>query len=64
VSGVGIFTFDTSAADVCSEPWQVAQVTSSWLCLLSFQSETMFGVVFEWQSTHCDEASAALEFEM
>src|SRR3974390_2006686 len=52
VSGVGIFTFATSEAEVCSSPWQTTQPMSDWLCLLSFQSETMLGVVFEWHSMH------------
>src|ERR1039458_10059316 len=50
VSGVGILTFDTSLADWCRSPWQTAQVTSTWLCLLSFQSETMLGVCLLWHS--------------
>src|ERR1035438_4459829 len=50
VSGVGIFTFDTSLADWCRSPWQATQVTSIWLCLLSFQSETMLGVCLLWHS--------------
>jgi hypothetical protein len=58
VSGVGIFTFATSLADVCWSPWQLTQLTSTWLCLLSFQSLTMFGVTLLWQSTHWDAAGA------
>src|SRR5208282_1321359 len=50
VSGVGIFTLATSLAEVCWSPWQATQVTSIPLCLLSFQSETMFGVTLLWQS--------------
>src|ERR1035441_6147147 len=50
VSGVGIFTLATSLADLCWSPWQVTHVTSSLLCLLSFQSETMLGVCLLWHS--------------
>jgi hypothetical protein len=53
VSGVGIFTLTISLADVCWSPWHEMQVTSTWLCLLSFQSETMLGVTLVWHSTHC-----------
>src|SRR5579862_8743308 len=52
VSGVGIFTLATSAAEVCCSPWQASQPTSSWLWRLSFQSETMLGVSLLWHSTH------------
>ena len=51
---MGIFTLATSLAEVCWSPWQVTQVTSTPLCLLSFQSETMFGVTLLWQSMHCE----------
>src|SRR5208337_1932635 len=53
VSGVGIFTLATSLAEECWSPWQATQVISAALCLLSFQSETMLGVTFVWQSMHC-----------
>jgi hypothetical protein len=52
VSGVGIFVLVTSLAELCWSPWQLMHVTSTPLCLLSFQSETMLGVVLLWQSTH------------
>src|SRR6266540_2808251 len=55
VSGVGSFTFATSSFDLWSEPWQVSQDTPFWLCLESFQSETMLGVVRWWQATHPEE---------
>src|SRR6266567_3587778 len=63
VSGVGIFTFATSAAEVCSSPWQTTQPISDWLCLLSFQSETMLGVVLVWHSMHCALGEAELAAE-
>jgi hypothetical protein len=43
----------TSFADVCWSPWQATHVTSTWLCLLSFQSETILGVSLLWHSMHC-----------
>src|SRR6266567_3036847 len=63
VSGVGIFTLATSAAEVCSSPWQTTQPISDWLCLLSFQSETMLGVVLVWHSMHCALGEAELAAE-
>src|SRR6516164_8964283 len=53
VSGVGILTLATSFAEVWSLPWHTTHPTSDWLCLLSFQSDTMFGVVLLWHSMHC-----------
>src|SRR6185437_2419552 len=52
VSGVGIFTLATSAAEVCWSPWQASQPTSTWLWRLSFQSETILGVILLWHSMH------------
>src|SRR5512135_3818647 len=52
VSGVGIFTLATSAAEVCWSPWQASQPTSTWLWRLSFQSETILGVTLLWHSMH------------
>ena len=37
----------TSFAAVWSAPWHTTHPTSDWLCLLSFQSETILGVVLE-----------------
>jgi hypothetical protein len=31
--------------------WQTAQSTPFWLCLLSFQSDTIPGVIAVWQTT-------------
>ncbi|MCU0583519.1 MAG: hypothetical protein MUE57_06760 [Syntrophales bacterium] len=48
-SGVGISARATVSGEKCLSPWQTAQSTPFWLCLLSFQSDTIPGVMAVWQ---------------
>ena len=61
VSGVGICTCATSAADLCRSPWHAAQPILFLPCLLSRQSETMTGFNFLWQLTQTSAIAVAAE---